>query len=77
MKKYKKHMTSLIRAIKAGKPLTTAQAARFTGYTPDHLGLLVRRGSIKAEKLGRDWLIEPRSLYEYVKKKPKPGRKSF
>lgn len=76
MKNYDKHMSGLIIALNSGKTLTTSQAAQITGYTPDHLGLLIRRGSLKAEKVGRDWFIEPRSLYEYVKKKPKPGRKS-
>jgi excisionase family DNA binding protein len=54
--------------------LTTTEAARLTGYTPDHIGLLRRRGRLTGEKRGRDWFISFESLEIYVKSNPKAGR---
>jgi hypothetical protein len=54
--------------------LTTAEAASFTGYTADHIGLLRRRGALAGEKRGRDWFITRESLEAYVNSKPKAGR---
>jgi hypothetical protein len=57
--------------------LTTSEASELTGYTQDHIGLMLRRGLIIGEKRGRDWFIDAGSLFEYVKKNPRPGRKSL
>ena len=57
--------------------LTTSEASEFTGYTQDHIGLMLRRGLIAGEKKGRDWFVDATSLYDYVKKNPRPGRKSI
>jgi len=54
--------------------LTTAEAAKVTGYTADHIGLLRRRGHLTGEKRGRDWFITAESLETYVKSNPKVGR---
>lgn len=55
--------------------LTCVEASSMTGYTPDHISLIARRGKIRGEKRGRDWMIDAGSLYGYVKEKPRPGRK--
>lgn len=55
--------------------ITTKQAAERTGYTSDHISLLLRRKLVNGEKIGRDWLIDESSLIRYVKGKPKPGPK--
>jgi excisionase family DNA binding protein len=64
---------ALVRAAKKRLQLTTTQAARLTGYTRDHIGLLIRRELLSATKNGRDWLVDAQSLLDYVKKEPRPG----
>jgi hypothetical protein len=62
-------------AAKKKLQVTTTEAAVWTGYTRDHLGLLLRRGSVTGQKFGRDWFVSAESLYEYIKNDPHPGRK--
>jgi excisionase family DNA binding protein len=59
-----------------GSPLTSSEAASLTGYSRDHVGLLLRRGVLSGRKFGRDWVVDSRSLLAYVEGSPKPGRKS-
>ncbi len=47
-----------------------------TGYTRDHIGLLIRRGTVIARKFGRDWVVDAESLLAYVMSSPRTGRKS-
>ena len=56
--------------------LTSSEAALLTGYTRDHIGLLIRRGTVVAEKFGRDWRVNAKSLLAYVASSPRVGRKS-
>ena len=72
----KANYQALAIASNAGQELTTTEASVLTGYTRDHIGLLIRRGLLRGRKLGRDWLVDSRVLNDYVKKKPTPGRKS-
>lgn len=58
-----------------GSPLTSSEAASLTGYSRDHVGLLLRRGVLSGRKFGRDWVVDSRSLLAYVEGSPKPGRK--
>jgi len=55
--------------------LTTAEAAKLTGYDRDHIGHVIRDGKVKALKRGRDWFLSAQSLLEYVETNPRPGRK--
>jgi excisionase family DNA binding protein len=57
--------------------LTTKQAAEVAGYSPDHIGLLLRRKLIQGEKIGRDWLVDEKSLTKYIEASPKPGPKQY
>ena len=56
--------------------LTTIEAAELTGYTADHLALLLRRGDLHGERRGRDWFISAIELLNYVEAKPRPGPKA-
>jgi excisionase family DNA binding protein len=71
----KANRRALRAAAKNLKELTTKQAAELTGYTPDHIALLVRRGDLSGERKGRDWFIEAAALLKYVEQKPTPGPK--
>ena len=42
--------------------VTSAEAAESLGFSPDHVRKLINQGRIKAEKLGRNWIIEKKSL---------------
>ena len=50
------------------KLLTLKEAATFSPYSADYLNLLARKGKLKAEKIGRDWLVKKTDLLEYLKK---------
>jgi hypothetical protein len=65
----------LANLVSEGAILTSTEAARIAGYTADHICLLARNKRLLAEKKGRDWLIAAKSLNEYLKTEPKPGRK--
>ncbi len=56
--------------------MTSSEAAKLTGYSRDHLGLLLRRRVVSGKKFGRDWVVDSKSLLAYVESSPKPGRKS-
>lgn len=75
MKGRKAQRARLNRAASRDESLTTAEAAELTGYAQDHVGLMVRKGVIKASKRGRDWFVDARSLLDYVAGNPRPGRK--
>ena len=44
------------------KMLTTLEAAVELGVTPQRVRALIVAGRLKAEKVGRDWLIAPHAL---------------
>ena len=54
------------------RPLTTPEAAEILGYHEDHLGRLLRAGTVKGEKVGNRWLIS-REEVERVKALQGPG----
>jgi excisionase family DNA binding protein len=53
--------------------LTTQQAAVLADYTEAYIRQLAIAGRIKAQKLGRDWLINKEDLLAY-KARVRPGR---
>jgi excisionase family DNA binding protein len=55
--------------------LTVQEAAQESGYDPEHIRRLIRDGEIKARKLSIIWLIERKSLSEYLKKAQTWGKK--
>ena len=48
--------------------LTVNQAAKLSGYHPDHIRRLVRRGEIDARKFGPVWAVHLESLIAYLRK---------
>ncbi len=57
--------------------VTTREAAKLTGFSAPHISRLCKQQRIKAERWGRDWMVELESLEEYIKdwQSRKPGRK--
>ncbi|MFA6918488.1 MAG: helix-turn-helix domain-containing protein, partial [Candidatus Gracilibacteria bacterium] len=48
-----------------------AEAAKLTGYTPEYLNLLSRKGKLKAEKIGRNWYTKTEWVNSFLA--PIPG----
>lgn len=46
--------------------ISTAEAASRLGCTVQHVRLLIRKGEIEGEKLGRDWLADAASVASYT-----------
>lgn len=45
--------------------ISLAEAAAVSGLTIKHLGLLARRGTLKAKKIGRNWVTTREAVAEY------------
>lgn len=45
--------------------MTLKEAAALLGVTPDNLRGAIARGSLKAEKHGRDWWVQPAEVKRY------------
>jgi excisionase family DNA binding protein len=55
---------------------TTKQAAERLGISVRRVQLLIQKGSLPAEKIGRDWIIDDEDLEEFASQKRSPGRPS-
>lgn len=58
------------------KIISTAEAARRLGVTPNRIRALIDAKRLKAMKIGREWLIDPKDLDAVKKRKPGRPRKS-
>ncbi len=58
-----------------GKWLTVNEAAKLSGYDPQHIRRLIRDGEIEARKFSIVWMVNRKSLLEYVKKAQTWGKK--
>lgn len=56
--------------------LTTAEAAVILQVSRRRIHELIRLGTIKAEKFGRDWQVDQESVRLYSESPRKPGRKT-
>jgi hypothetical protein len=55
--------------------ITTRQAAGLSGYTMQHVRLLIGRGDVRGQRWGRDWQVSRRSLLAYVRQREQAGKK--
>lgn len=55
--------------------LTTKEASNLSGYNPEHIRRLVRKGKIKAELKGAMFWIDRASFLAYVKDAEKAKKK--
>ncbi len=56
-----------------GKWITTTEAAELTGYTGALIRYLARNGHVKAQKFGRDWMIDRQSVIAYAEEMQRLG----
>ncbi len=54
--------------------VTTQQAARIIGCTPDYVRMLALTGKVVGVKWGRDWQIDERSAQAYAAVEQRTGR---
>lgn len=47
--------------------ISLAEAAAISGLTIKHLGLLARQGTLKAKKIGRNWVTTREAVGEYLR----------
>lgn len=53
---------------------TAAEVAARLGIGPDLVARYCQQGRLRAEKPGRDWLIEPDSIVAFEAERRPPGR---
>lgn len=50
--------------------LTTAEAADSLGVGPRRVRAMIKAGTLKADRVGRDWLIDSRALAAVENRRP-------
>ena len=55
--------------------ITVAQASELSGLSRRQIQWLLQNAVIVGVKLGRDWLVKPSAVTEYLKEVRKPGPK--
>lgn len=55
--------------------LTVQEAAKESGYNPEHIRRLIRDGEVTARKVSIIWLVDRKSLLAYMKKAQTWGKK--
>ena len=53
-------------------PLSTA--AELYGFSHNYLATLARKGRLKAQKPGSEWLTTPADMEEYIRSRKQTGR---
>lgn len=55
--------------------ISTKEASSQFGLSREHISRLARKGTVKARKVERDWLVHLPSLKAYLASNPHPGLK--
>jgi len=58
-----------------GDWLTVQEAAKLSGYNPEHVTRLIREGKVKARKFSIVWMVSRESLLAYMAKAQAMGEK--
>lgn len=56
--------------------ITLREAAKLSGLSQGHLGLLIRQGELWGKKFGRSWVTTEKAVREYLARDRRPGPKS-
>ena len=60
------YLSAVIPSSNDNKPLSLAEASKFTPYSAEYLSLLARKGALGAVKKGRNWTITLEALRSYL-----------
>lgn len=52
----------------------TREAAKRLNLTTVRVGAMIRAGQLRAQRIGRDWLIDEKDLEAFAKRPRPPGR---
>ena len=55
--------------------ISISEAAKASGYTADHLRVLIREGRILGRKVVIVWLVNRKSLEDFLRQRAKQGEK--
>jgi len=55
--------------------ISLSKAAEISGLTQPHLALLVRKGKLWGQKIGRNWVTTENAVQQYLSQNRKPGPK--
>ncbi|HIP97078.1 MAG TPA: DNA-binding protein [Anaerolineae bacterium] len=53
--------------------ISLAEAARRYGFSQDYLSKLARKGRLKAQKIGRNWVTTPADVEQYIRSRRRRG----
>jgi excisionase family DNA binding protein len=53
--------------------MTLSEAAALLGVTAANLRAAIKRGSLAARKLGRDWIVDPAEVERYGRENRRPS----
>ena len=54
--------------------ISLPEAAELYGFSAQYLGNLVRRGRLKAQKIGYTWITTPKDVEDYIRSRKEMGR---
>ena len=54
--------------------ISSKEAGEIAGVTTGYIRRLLLQGRLKGKKIGRDWLVNKKSIQEYFKSPRKTGR---
>jgi excisionase family DNA binding protein len=57
--------------------ISLSEAAAISGLSLKHLGLLARRGNLRARKIGRNWVTSREAVAEYLRDSFKRSRNPY
>jgi len=59
--------------------ISLKKAAKTSGYTPDYIGQLIRKGKLKGKQVYHNvaWLVSEEDLHRYINRDKKYEKKSF
>lgn len=60
---------------KLGELISAKEAAELSGFTQRHIRLLISRGELWGQKLGRDWFTTTQAVRAYLARNRRPGPK--
>jgi hypothetical protein len=49
--------------------ISLREASEITGYHPDYLSYLIRKGKLEGRKIGREWVTTKKAVNEYLSKR--------